>query len=341
MANPLYAKQQMGIADQYLRQRKRFPGDKTPMPQLLKGWVPGGARRTAFLATPEGQKWQARQDRRTGTPTTRPPATRTPTGMLPRGKPSFSFRSGAPYGPAAPRRRFSIADTLRKLPSTSDFGAQAEKAQQAFYDKGFKLLDPKIQRRRDALETKLVNRGVAPGGELWGGEMGRNEEDTNQLLENLALSSVEAGNKEHQRLTSLAAALQGQEFGQNYDTARFQSLQDQNIADALDRFTAQKAGFGEGQRKFDMGFGLARDQFGEGQRRFDMGYGLDRDRLGFDRDQFNEAIRRFNMGHDLDRDKLGYHMTDTDRRFRAQLPLLQDTLFGNAFERAMRQQGLA
>ena len=220
-------------------------------------------------------------------------------------------RPGTPYGDAAPRRRFTIDPTTRRLPSADDFGEEGKKARDAFYKRGFNLLSPEIDRKASALQTMLANRGIGMGGEAYTKEVNRNEREANRLLENLSLSAVEAGNRRQTELAELAARLQGQEFDQKYRTAGFDFLQDQNIADSLDRYRYNRANFGEGQRRFD----LARD--------------LDYDRLGFDRD-------RFGAQHALDLDRFSHYVFDTNRRGQERQLTLRDMLLNNQLDRTRR-----
>ena len=78
--------------------------------------------------------------------------------------------------------------------------------------------------------------------------MDRFEQSSGNTLNDLALGAVGAGRQEHSRLTGLAAALQGQDFGQQLSGRQFDS--------------------GEAARKFAEVLGGTQFNAGESGRRF-------------------------------------------------------------------------
>ena len=107
------------------------------------------------------------------------------------------------------------------LPGMEQFRPEMASLEDATYQRGFNRIDPYLQDQQQATSQRLVNSGLPVGSEAYNREMNRFEQSRGDQLENLALSSVGAGRQEHSRLTGLAAALQGQDFGQQLAGRQF------------------------------------------------------------------------------------------------------------------------
>jgi len=95
-----------------------------------------------------------------------------------------------------------------------DFGALAESAEQATFQRGRNLLDPGFEETRTRLAQDLANRGIDPTSRAGVKELDRLERSQGTQLENLALSSVGVGRQEQERLSRLGLAQRGQLFGE-------------------------------------------------------------------------------------------------------------------------------
>ena len=106
----------------------------------------------------------------------------------------------------------------RQLPQAGDFAGQGRLLEQATFDRGINRLNPEFERAERSTLQNLTNQGFRPGTEGYGRELDRLGTAQADARENLALSSVQAGRTEQDRLVRLAAALQGQEHGQGLET---------------------------------------------------------------------------------------------------------------------------
>jgi len=95
-----------------------------------------------------------------------------------------------------------------------DFGALAQSAEQATFQRGRNLLDPGFEESRTRLAQDLANRGIDVTSRAGQKELDRLERSQGGQLENLALSSVGAGRQEQERLSRLQLGQRGQLFGE-------------------------------------------------------------------------------------------------------------------------------
>lgn len=72
--------------------------------------------------------------------------------------------------------------------------------EQATYQRGLNLLQPDFNENRSRIEESLSNKGIPIGSDAYAKELDRLERSQGNQLENLALSSVQAGRNEAQRL---------------------------------------------------------------------------------------------------------------------------------------------
>ena len=181
------------------------------------------------------------------------------------------------------------------LPGMNQFRQHMDSLEDATYQRGFNRINPQIQDQQQAISQRLMNSGLPVGSEAYNREMDRFEQSSGNTLNDLALGSVGAGRQEHSRLTGLAAALQGQDFGQQLSGRQFDSGEAQRrFAEVLsgNRFNASESArqFGEGLagQQFNYQTALGSNQFNAGE----AGRGF---REGLAGQQFNagEAGRNF------------------------------------------------
>ena len=89
---------------------------------------------------------------------------------------------------------------LPEISSGAELLTASEPLERATYERGLNLIRPTLDRRREDLESRLINQGMPIGSEIYDDAMGAHYEQEGNALENLALSSVGAGRAEQQRL---------------------------------------------------------------------------------------------------------------------------------------------
>lgn len=188
---------------------------------------------------------------------------------------------------------FRTRDTERGIPQIDDFREHMASLEGATFDRGYNRLRPGMEDARRALTTRLANQGIVAGSEAYNAELDRLDRSQNSALENLALSSVAAGRGEHSRLTGLAAALQGQEFGQQMQRLGFDSREAQRETD--NRYRGATFAAGESARRFSEGMGASRFDAGESGRRFGEGLAGDR----FDQSEMSRLFGQHRTATDL------------------------------------------
>ena len=97
-------------------------------------------------------------------------------------------------------------------PQITDLEAQGEKLEQATFERGRALLEPRFEEQRERLEQRLVDQGLPRGGEAFTKELNRLQEGQGEQLTRLSLDAVSAGRQEQSRLQALSAALRSQQF---------------------------------------------------------------------------------------------------------------------------------
>lgn len=133
---------------------------------------------------------------------------------------------------------FGKIDTSQLNPMNTDFGAQSLQAQDATFQGGLNLLQPQLDRQRNQTLQRLADQGLPISGEAYSGELNRLDSAQGQTLNNLALSSILAGNNRQNDL-----------FGQNLQTRQQGFGEQSTMADLLDRQRGQQ--FGENQGVFN------------------------------------------------------------------------------------------
>ena len=97
-------------------------------------------------------------------------------------------------------------------PQITDLEGQGEKLEQATFERGKALLEPRFEEERERLEQRLVDQGLPRGGEAFTRELNRLQEGQGEQLTRLSLDAVSAGRQEQSRLQALASGLRGQQF---------------------------------------------------------------------------------------------------------------------------------
>lgn len=160
-----------------------------------------------------------------------------------------------------------------------DFGQQGKELEQATYDRGLSLLEPQFGQQLEQAEVRLSERGLPLSSQAGGDIMGGVQAARGRQMNELALSSVEAGRNEQARLFNQAQSLRGQQFGERSAEAQASNQAiGQNFGQALSgrgqqvgerQFNAQLANQAAGQR-FGQQSALRGQQFGERQTNADM-----------------------------------------------------------------------
>jgi len=99
-------------------------------------------------------------------------------------------------------------------PQITDLEAQGEQLEQATFERGKALLEPRFEQERERLEQRLVDQGLPRGGEAFRTALGDLTEGQGEQLTRLSLDAVSAGRQEQSRLQALASGLRAQQFGE-------------------------------------------------------------------------------------------------------------------------------
>jgi len=99
-------------------------------------------------------------------------------------------------------------------PQITDLERQGEELEQATFERGRALLEPRFEEERGRLEQRLVDQGLPRGGEAFTRELNRLQEGQGEQLTRLSLDAVAAGRQEQSRLQALASGLRAQQFGE-------------------------------------------------------------------------------------------------------------------------------
>lgn len=191
-----------------------------------------------------------------------------------------------------------------QLPGAAGFGPMSQALEDATFERGLNRIQPEMDEMRSRSLQRLADQGIPVGSEAYAAEMNRLDRGQADARENLALSSVAAGRQEQDRLTRLAAALRGQEFGERSADRRFQAgEQGRRFGETLAsrRFDAGEEGRGFGERLNRAGF-----QAAESGRNF-------RERLASDNQFFNQALAgaQFRSGEN----RFGAQLGEGQRRY--------------------------
>lgn len=112
-----------------------------------------------------------------------------------------------------------------------NYSQDAQRVEQATYDRLVNLMSPELDDRRRRLENRLAVMGHAPGGEGFGLESDRLNRIENEALTNAALESVGAGRAEQSRLFGIDKAIRDQQlqermgqYGTQLSSAQLEAL---------------------------------------------------------------------------------------------------------------------
>ena len=97
-------------------------------------------------------------------------------------------------------------------PLITDLEGQGEQLEQATFERGRALLEPRFEEERERLEQRLVDQGLPKGGEAFTRELNRLQEGQGEQLTRLSLDAVAAGRQEQSRIQGLASGLRAQQF---------------------------------------------------------------------------------------------------------------------------------
>lgn len=97
-------------------------------------------------------------------------------------------------------------------PLVTDLQAQGEQLEQATFERGRALLEPRFEEQRERLEQRLVDQGLPRGGEAFTRELNRLQEGQGEQLTRLSLDAVAAGRQEQSRIQALGSQLRAQQF---------------------------------------------------------------------------------------------------------------------------------
>lgn len=104
-----------------------------------------------------------------------------------------------------------------------DFGAEAQRLEEATYDAAVQRLRPQFEDQRRQLEQTLADQGLPRGSRAFDEEIRKLDERQNEQLSRLALDTVSQGRAEQDRLARLSAALRGQGLNEQLALAQLES----------------------------------------------------------------------------------------------------------------------
>lgn len=116
------------------------------------------------------------------------------------------------------------------LANPEDYGNEISRVEKAVFDRASGLLGDQYDKRRNAMERDLWQKGIATGSQADTDVRNQYSSDRSRDYNDLALASVLAGSQEHQRLADLSARNRGQLFGEEMALSQ----------DELSRFAAQE-----------------------------------------------------------------------------------------------------
>ncbi len=121
---------------------------------------------------------------------------------------------------------------VQGVPGADQFGAAANRASSAAYERAAQLARPDWEQGQRRLDQSLADQGLPMGGEAYSNEQNRYQRQLEGMQNNLALGAVGAGNDEAARLYQ--QALQGREAqigGQTTDIGLANQARSQGIAE--------------------------------------------------------------------------------------------------------------
>jgi len=134
-----------------------------------------------------------------------------------------------------PAHQFQIDwSKIGAVPNANDFSADAQRVEQATFDRAMGLLRPELDMQERRLNQSLADQGIPLGAEAFVTEQRRFGDQRDRALSDLALASVQAGRDEQSRLFNQALTSRGAQLSDQ--------LQDMQLANQ-----ARQTGFGEQQ----------------------------------------------------------------------------------------------
>ncbi len=99
---------------------------------------------------------------------------------------------------------------LQGLPGVGDFSGDAQRTQEASFQRALGLLNPEFERQQGRLDQQLANQGLPIGSEAFEGEQDRFGRIRNEALLSAARDAIGAGSAEQSRLFGLSTAARSQ-----------------------------------------------------------------------------------------------------------------------------------
>ena len=155
--------------------------------------------------------------------------------------------------------------------------------EQATFQRGLNLLQPGLDREKQAVHQRLVDRGIPIGSEAYNDALGQYDQSKNLALENLALSSVGAGRQEQSRLFDILSRARGQ---QSDDAARQYAMNQ----------AAQQQTFDQGSRLFDESLQGRTLRGNEDARQYALNMAGQQQNFDQNSRLFDESMSRRNQG---------------------------------------------
>lgn len=142
-----------------------------------------------------------------------------------------------------------------------DFAQQGSELERATFDRGFSLLEPGFGREQERAEIRLSERGLPLSSQAGGDILEDVRLSRGRQLNELALSSVQAGRQEQARLFAQAQALRGQQFGEAQSIAGFENQAAQQRFQQ--QFNTRGQQFGEAETTAGFDRNLSQDLFNQ------------------------------------------------------------------------------
>jgi hypothetical protein len=154
---------------------------------------------------------------------------------------------------------------LQGIPGIGDFGAEAQRVQDAVYNQATSRLDPRYEQEQRALGAQLAGKGVSENSEAYRRAMDQFARNKTDAYNQATYSGIQAGGQEQSRLFGLAMGARQQGAAETQTAGQFAN-QAQQQAEAQ---SAARAGFGNTAQAQAEAQSAARAAFGneaQGQR---------------------------------------------------------------------------
>ncbi len=139
---------------------------------------------------------------------------------------------------------------LGALPGVNDFGAEAQRTQDAVYKQAASRLDPRFKQIEDQQRARLAAQGITANSEAYRRDLDNTSRDRNDAYNQAAYSAIGAGSSEQSRLFGLAMG------------ARQQGQNEINTQGSF-RNAAQAQGFGQSLAAYGQGMEAQGQNFGQ------------------------------------------------------------------------------